>query len=282
MSDTPQDKYRISIRGQEIPVIVGILTILATLSVFYFQRQVRSVSYQYSTNKVFEASLPDVQLTYKNVIADKLYITDIKISNTGNQTIKSSEIIEGISIDFGKFCRILEANIIESNPEEAISGFSENILSDSFSAKFKPSLMNPKDSATIRFITKDCQPNVQISARIEGIKDISGKPDNRHDVLKILMISIPLFTILLVIIFGQDKNRSDKRNKISKLREQIHHIEKHNLFDSPEERQKIDQHKKQIKNYQENLRETRSFKENTSLIVIIFLLLFSAISAIIL
>ncbi len=115
----------------------------------------------------------DISITYKDQPASNLTLVDLKLSNSGNQPIKTDDYIEPIRIVFPRGTKILEASILDSNPSNIglkISIENEDVL-------LSPVLLNENETVTFRLLVIDLPLSSPIqaftvNARIVGISQV--------------------------------------------------------------------------------------------------------------
>lgn len=124
--------------------------------------------------------VPDVQLM------------TLKISNSGNQPIASTDYERPVRLSVGDQSTILSAEVVEPHPDQLTPQIT--ILNNALLVQ--PLLMNPKDSFVIKVLASHLAPDVRCDARIVGVKDVRfGAPSPYHSIFWNLLGGFLLFVL---------------------------------------------------------------------------------------
>lgn len=180
---------------------------IVSLFIWYISQQKRGLSYTYQSSPVVNSPSDVITLYFKNTPVSDVYITNVTMVNTGNQSIKRNEIISGININLGKNCIILNSNVVASEPSNAVESFKKDLTYNSSNVEFKPSLLNAGDKVTLRVISSSCSPSgISLVGRIDGVKEIklnrsSGEVNNLA-VASVLFALTAMIGALLSVFFS--------------------------------------------------------------------------------
>jgi len=122
-----------------VPLLVGVKSVQSKLRIFYGNKRIK---------------LP--------------YVLIIRIFNSGNQPVKPDDYVDPITISFTERTKIISAEILREHPQN----LSMKLNFDTKDIKLAPVLLNPKDSFTLKLIVDDFDNDIEIKARIAGIKSI--------------------------------------------------------------------------------------------------------------
>lgn len=157
---------------QFISAIVGIIAICCTIIIYYLQKQYKEISYEIitssqliSTSKEFEAN---IKILFDNKPVSNVHLIVFKVINSGNISISAADFERPLTFMFGEAAKVMSADIISVEPNSL--KISLNKIDDKIS--FKPALLNPKDSITIKLLLIDFNGQINPDVRIHGIKDI--------------------------------------------------------------------------------------------------------------
>jgi hypothetical protein len=189
---------------QFIGVILALIAIIATIVIFYFQRQKKSLAYEIQTNTpvltISEQVAGKVKVLYEDKPIKNAQLIVIKLINNGNQPITSNDYERNFSCTFGVNSKILSSEIIEPTPEELKPKLSVNENQIVLEAL----LLNEKDFLVIKTLVADFKDEIDIDARIIGVKKISqiSKFDSEKYISAFMFGLIFLFlTLSFLLVF---------------------------------------------------------------------------------
>jgi hypothetical protein len=134
------------------------------------QRSRKSLSYkeQTVTQLSVESEIKGkLKITYDGKDVEEVYLAVVEISNSGNVPIVKADYEEPIELSFGKGAQILTTEIAKLEPEN----LQISISFDGKTITLAPSLINPKESVTIKSLVNKLE-NIYLTGRIVGIKEI--------------------------------------------------------------------------------------------------------------
>jgi hypothetical protein len=182
-----------------------ILGIIATVAAVVYQikktRRSKSLSY-FVRSKTKLLTLHDENVGKLEIVFDGQPVLDahifvIEIRNTGNIPIISSDFEKPIEIVFAKKAEILSVAIVERVPENLVLTFS---FSEG-STQINPTLLNPNESFTLKFLLRDNSNDPEVSARIVGISEIR-KTEFRSDEERARIRGLLIANLVLLAMAG--------------------------------------------------------------------------------
>jgi hypothetical protein len=143
----------------------------------YLQRDVKALQIVILANtslvEVEESIARNIKIFYDNLPIDDLTLIQVKLENSGNQSIREEDYSQPIQLVFPPEVEVIEAAIVDANPENV--GLSLQVNKNTVTAS--NTLLNPDDRVIIRLLVTDLplNSNVQpfrVKARIAEVKDI--------------------------------------------------------------------------------------------------------------
>jgi hypothetical protein len=170
--------------AQVLGLPIAILAIVVSIWISWRDKQKRSIGCEFQSvefpleikaNNDLEG---DIKIHYLGKLVENLFITKINLKNIGNQPIRKCHIIEPIKFTFNSDTTLLRLpKIIHKEPEnlaislEIISATSKDKKPATLLLDFD--LLNPSDELTIELLCTGKVSFPNISARIEGMTEIS-------------------------------------------------------------------------------------------------------------
>ncbi len=180
---------------QFIGALITLFALFVTLLIFWLQRQIKSVTYEVvSKNQLltlreeFESKL---QVLYEGEPARDICLLVLKVTNSGNVAVATTDYERPISFLIGTSSKVLSAVITEVEPDN----LSAEIEVESSKVSIKPVLLNSKDSITLKLLVSDFSGRISTDARIIGVKKIHERGENGYR-------SIILFTFVVLMAIG--------------------------------------------------------------------------------
>jgi hypothetical protein len=150
----------------------------------------------------------DITILYKNQPVDNAILLQIRLENSGNQPILPADYVKPVTFSFASAGEIADASITDLEPSNMGLVISRT---SKYQAELAPILLNPSDSANIRFAiladgSETVVNNLQIDGRIVGVKEVkltlpSGEEPNPIIAVVISVISGGIAGVLLVALF---------------------------------------------------------------------------------
>ncbi|MDY6932140.1 MAG: hypothetical protein SVJ22_09535 [Halobacteriota archaeon] len=156
------------------PVWQFIGALFGFIAIFFAWRQRRnkSLSYKIIANSPLFSVNDEISGRLRVLFDEKpvedIYLIVVKIFNSGNISIKSSDYEYPVNFNFGKKTKLLSAEVIEKKPPEM--QISTSI--DGTRVLLTPTLMNENDSVTVKLLADQFNGQILVEGRIVGIKAI--------------------------------------------------------------------------------------------------------------
>lgn len=150
-----------------------VLAFVVSFLIYSLQRQQKKLSYAVLTANrlltVREEIAGKIQVLYDGQPAKDLCLLVIQLHNSGNTPIATSDYERPISLFFGDVARVLSVEIVERNPSSIVA----DVSLENNRIVFTPTLLNTKDSLTVKVLLSDFLGTVKSDGRIVGVKEIT-------------------------------------------------------------------------------------------------------------
>lgn len=191
---------------QFVGVIVGLIAIVITLWLDRANRDIKELTVSTVINSSLVEIEPvvarDIQVLYKNREVHNLSLIVVRIENTGNVEIRTSDYERPISLEFFADSTVVEATLTDANPP----AMAIDIDINNNIATLENVLYNPGDWVAINFLIIDNinEGQVGIRGRIAGLQlqDFSVEGVNNEDSNNPIGLATILNIILVFIILG--------------------------------------------------------------------------------
>lgn len=154
---------------QFVGAILAIAAIAVTIVVYLLQRNRKSLSYEIVSNNslltVREELEGKVKITYEDTPVKNVQLIVMKIINTGNVPITPSDFVRPLQFIFDEQTRILSSEVTKKEPKN----IDAHITIDKNSFRLEPTLLNGKDSITIKSLVYDFDGLPKVDTRIIGV-----------------------------------------------------------------------------------------------------------------
>ncbi len=199
-----------------VGAIATIGAIIAAFVIYYLQKSKKRLSYEIISNTqligVNNKIQDKIKILYDEKQVANVHLISIKFVNNGNEPISVDDFDKPISIRYNSTVNILTHEIVERVPEDldAVIGKKEKFL------EITPLLLNTKDEFTVNILASDFNGDLDISARIRGVKEL--EIYKSYEKSSKLLVYINIFVIFLTVInvfygreidsyFGLDYNK---------------------------------------------------------------------------
>ena len=167
---------------QFVAVLLTAIAILVSISLYLKQRRRKALSYSILSQtpllSVKEEIKKELKILYNGKPVEQVHLIMVKIINSGNTPILSTDYERPISLNFGEKANVLTAAIVKMHPDSIQASFSvegKNVV-------FTPTLLNAGDSFTLKMlITKLGE--VKVDGRIVGVKEIQESKESPRNLL---------------------------------------------------------------------------------------------------
>ena len=178
---------------------VGVILGIIPLIFFHLVQSIRkAISWEIISNtpllSVDEEIRGNIQVLFDGKPVQDAQLIIVEIINSGNVSIKSTDYDRPINLDFGENAHILTAEVTETTPDN----LDVSINIEGTKVLLNPTLMNGKDSITIKAIVGQFNDQITVEGRIVGVKEVqkSTKRNKIQDIRSFLV----LFAI--VVLYG--------------------------------------------------------------------------------
>lgn len=178
-----------------VGVLCAILAVVVTIFIFLAQRKTKRLSYEITSNTqllgVKDEIQGKVQVLYDGEEVKNVHLLTIRFTNSGNQSIASSDYERPLSVEVNSDAKILTHEVIDETPEN----LGATVTLEESKLIFAPVLMNAKDSFSIKTLISDFEGNPFIDGRINGVKSIAKYKDGQWPFLITSLISFVLIGV---------------------------------------------------------------------------------------
>ena len=169
--------------------VAVVLAVLAIIISVLLQRRKKALSYEIVSKTPVLSTAEEIagklQIRFQGESVQGVYLLVIRIINTGNIPIASSDYERPLSIHFYKETRVLTGEVSQSDPiniNAQIEVHDQSIL-------VMPVLLNKGDSITIKALVSNYSCMPKFDGRIIGVKNISPRTDTSYYWASALMIA---------------------------------------------------------------------------------------------
>lgn len=156
---------------QFVAALLAAIAILVSIILYLKQRRRKALSYEILSRtpllSVKEEIKKQLKILYDGKPVRQVHLVVVRIVNSGNTPILSTDYERLISLNFGEEANVLTAEIVKTDPDSIQASF--NV--EGKSVVLTPTLLNTGDSFTLKMlITKFGE--VKVDGRIVGVKEI--------------------------------------------------------------------------------------------------------------
>jgi hypothetical protein len=156
-----------------------VISSILVITIYILQRKTKKLSYEVLSNSqlltVEEELQGKVKVLYDGNEVKNVHLLTIKIINDGNQSILPTDFVRPLRISVNLSATILTKEIIDENPQKL--GIEYEL--DGNTIIFTPSLLNAKDSFTLKMLVSNLDGRINFDCRINGVQDISNKQNKQ-------------------------------------------------------------------------------------------------------
>lgn len=183
---------------QFIGAALTFIAIFVSIVRSWTQRRRKSLSYELLSSVSILSMATELegrlQLLFQGEQIHKAYLLVIRLSNTGNTPILSSDYERPVCFKFGDNTRILAAEVSETNP----GNIEASVIADEQGIKLQPLLLHSGDSIAFKALVSQFDGEVDIDGRIVGVKKITKR--ERKFVRGVPIILVVVAVSLLVLL----------------------------------------------------------------------------------
>ena len=170
---------------QFIGVLIALLALIISI-LLWMQRKRKALSYEIVSRTPLlsfkEKIKGNLQILFDGREVQDVHLIEVRMFNSGNESIKSEDYERPINFSFGENAQVLTAEVVEANPESIHA--SADIVDTK--VKLKPILLNGSDSFTLKMLVSQYsgeEKDIKIDGRVAGVKDISMPVEGRFYIL---------------------------------------------------------------------------------------------------
>ncbi len=153
-------------------IILGLAAIIVAIILFILGRKKKRLAYYIISNTQLvgiENSIQDkIKILYDEKQVTNVHLISIRFINNGNEPISVDDFDKPISIKYGNDVNIITHEMLEKIPED----LDAVIRKKEKSLEVEPLLLNTKDEFTVNILASDFNGDLDISARIKGVKEL--------------------------------------------------------------------------------------------------------------
>ena len=185
---------------QFIGALFTIIAVIFTVLFFKMQHRHKALSYKilsYTPLVIKDVIGEKLQILFEGKPVEDVYLSIIKIYNSGNTPIVSNDYERPINLYFGENSQILTNEVIEKNPDN----LEVTTHIEGTKVMVDPLLLNKKDCITLKIIFSQSDEsinNINIYGRIVGVKEIKEITEN----IFLIRIEVLFIGLLIGLIAG--------------------------------------------------------------------------------
>lgn len=181
---------------QFIATVLAITAILVSIILYLKQRRCKAVSYEILSQTPLLSVKGEIkgqlEILYKGKPVQQVHLVLVRIINSGNTPILSTDYKLPISLNFGEEANILTSAVVKADPRNVQAA----LRVEGRNAVLVPTLLNTGDSVTLKMLVTKFE-EVKVDGRIVGVKKIKeSKKGPRFFLLYII------FAILVQFLTG--------------------------------------------------------------------------------
>jgi hypothetical protein len=199
---------------QIITIVLALIAIGAAYNIYLISRPVKTIQIEIDTASPLVNVRPEasgtIQILYNGLSISNPELLQIKIKNTGNQPIVASDYSRPLLFSFEPQDQIISVSVVNSQPSNIDLTINKSAANQ---ATVTPTLLNPGDIVTVRFIVAEyandpIEDHFHFDGRIVGIQEIDfvSIPNQQQSesrtslLLQWIAVLIGLIGLLIVII----------------------------------------------------------------------------------
>ncbi len=163
---------------QFVGALLALVAILVSLGLYQIQRGRKELSYEMISRtrllSVAEELQGKLQILFENTPVSKVDLVVLRLTNTGNTPVTSTDYEREVSFKFGEGVRILTAEVSETIPENLRA----SVVLDDSRIVIQPALLNGGDSVTVKALLSQYDCKIEVDGRIVGVKRIGQKRES--------------------------------------------------------------------------------------------------------
>ena len=127
-----------------------------------------------------------LQIVFEGKPVEDVRLLEIKVINSGNAPIVSSDYERPVSLFFGDQARILTATVSETFPQS----LQATVESKGQAVVLSPVLLNGGDSITLKMLISHLGRDIKVDSRIAGVKEIHESDRGRARFIVLILMGL--------------------------------------------------------------------------------------------
>jgi len=200
---------------QFVAAMLALAAIVLTVYLFHLGRPKKELQVLIDTSTplvdVHSEAMGDIEILYKGKAAKNVFLTQVRLRNSGNQAILDSDYSRNLSFEFDADAEVIDYSVTDSEPANIGMVLTRTSISK---VEVLPVLLNPGDMTTIRFIVirQDGQAinTFRVDGRMKEIKQVAvvRTSDLQEDdlsklILKwLLPVLLTISSVITIVLLG--------------------------------------------------------------------------------
>lgn len=175
---------------QFIGAILAAAAIFISIALYLRQRRRKDLSYEIvsrtpllSVSTRAQEIKKQLQILFNGKPVQQVHLIVIKIINSGNMPILSTDYERPVSLNLGEEAQILTAEVVETDPDSLRT----SARIEGKSVVLTPSLLNEKDSITLKMLVSRFVNQITVDGRIVGVKNIRKSVKKRSSLIRVII-----------------------------------------------------------------------------------------------
>ncbi len=193
----------------QIWTFVGVmLTAILAIGGYRLGKQKKKLSYTISSSipqlSVAKDMASKVTMSYENELVKQLHLLEIVLTNSGDIPIVSKDYETPLQIIFSEKAHVLSTEISGTSPK----GINPLVKTDDHKVLIEPGLLNATDSFTLKLLVAEFDEELDIYARIVGVKKVEKKVQSFWRKILPGAISYAAVSLIFSLVFYWTSNIS--------------------------------------------------------------------------
>jgi hypothetical protein len=186
--------------AEVMALLLAVVVFLYELRMALSNRQKKEITKRIESiplARIADSYTEKVEVLFDGRPVDMPHLVRIRIRNSGNVPIPSSDFAAPFTFKFGEHCEILHAEVVEKNP----GNLDVSMQITTGIVQIQPDMLNPMDSFALRILGARID-RVVVDARIVGIQDIPydrAVASSARDYVGIAFVMVALTSFALVL-----------------------------------------------------------------------------------
>ena len=180
---------------QFVAVLLAIIAILVSISLYLKQRRRKILSYEIVSRtpllSMEEEIKGTLKILYDGQPVERVHLIVVKIINSGNVPILSTEYERPISLSLGEEARVLTAEVSKTYPDS----LKASVTIEENKIVLAKTLLNGGDSVTLKMLVSKYGRKINVDGRIIGVKEISQRRERFVPYIIAFVVGMAIYTI---------------------------------------------------------------------------------------